>query len=100
VFGWGLGHPGCFIVYFSFRRGCFVCLKLAHLLVISAKLGLVCVLFCVLVAHIFSSLGYLQQLTHPISYFKLYSIKNAVYSTKQCFAWPYARSAGHSPMMK
>jgi hypothetical protein len=45
-------------------------------------------------------LSCLQRLTHPIphliSYFKLYSDNSAIYSAKQCFARPYAQSAGDS----
>jgi hypothetical protein len=36
-------------------------------------------------------------LSHPYltTYFKLHSTNNTLYSTKQCFARPYARSVEH-----
>jgi hypothetical protein len=56
VFGWGSGPLGCFIGYFSFLAGCFLCLKVAGLLiVISARLGLVCVVWCLGFVHFYSS---------------------------------------------
>ena len=59
VFGWGSGPLGCFIGYFSSLAGRFLCLKVAGLLiVISARLGLVCVVCAVLVLYIFSLLLY------------------------------------------
>jgi hypothetical protein len=41
-------------------------------------------------------LGYLQQLTHLISYFKLHFTNSAVYSAKQCFARLHQRYARDS----
>jgi hypothetical protein len=57
LFGWGSGPPGCFVGYFSFLGGRFLCLKVAGLLIaISARMCLVCVVCGVLVLYIFTLL--------------------------------------------
>jgi hypothetical protein len=46
-----------------------------------------------------SPIAFLSHLSYRISYFKLYSINDVLYSVKQCFTRLYARSVGEDPSL-